>query len=168
MKSQELMWNWKLRKHMEEKETKKQQLHYFSILMLQAGENHCRNKFQSIPTLSQLENVSGMKHSLLWSTLSKYFPCPELPQGAQIHNPLQEFSCAGPLPSCHPSITQQLPTIYQSCFLPISFLKPLAKGCKYYSLFPLASRAWHSSSLPALNYQTFNYYRSKWHKILCI
>lgn len=137
LKSQLLTWNWKLRKNTGRKcnKGKKQQFHYFSILKLklQAGENHCRKKFQSIPTLNQLENVSGMKHSLLWSTLSKYFHSPELPMVSRSKPP------AGVSPpraqslsfSLHLSITHHLSAIYQPCFLPISFLKPLAKGCKY-------------------------------------
>lgn len=87
------------------------------------------------------------------------------PHGAQIHNPLQEFSCVGLLPSCHLSITQQLSTIYQSCFLSISFLKPLAKGCKYLRSIPTGISSLAFQSFTALNYHY--YYRSKWQKTLC-
>lgn len=77
-----------------------------------------------------------MKHSLLRSMLSKYFPCPELPHGAQIQTLCRGSALLVPNPSaslCHLSITHSasLP-IYQPCFLPISFPKSLAKGCKHF------------------------------------
>lgn len=71
-------------------------------------------------------------------------------------------------PLHHLSITQHLSAIYQPYFLPISFLKPLPKDANTYGLFSRALRAWHSSPLPAFNYQTSNYYRRNWQKTLCL
>lgn len=66
---------------------------------------------------------------------------------------------------CHLSITQHLSTLLSSHF----FLEASSQGMQtLLGLFLLAFWAWHSSPLPALNYQTSNYYRSKWQKTLCI
>lgn len=107
-----------------------------------------------------------MKHSLLWSRLSKYFHSPELPRGVQIQthcrgSPVLDSSppatCQSPCtsllfinhsaPLYHSSILQHLSAIYHPCFLPTSFLKPLAKGCKYSQ--PILPGTW-SLGIPAL------------------
>lgn len=107
-----------------------------------------------------------MKRSLLWSMLSKYFHSPELPCGVQIQThcrgspaldssppaTCQSLSTSLPFinhsaPLYHSSIIQHLSAIYHPCFFPSSFLKPLAKGCKY--SWPILTGTW-SLGIPVL------------------
>lgn len=85
----------------------------------------------------------------------KIFPSVRVPplRSTPIHIALQELTCVEVLPPCHLSITSRMYHLSPS-FPPISFLRHLAKGCKYFLLQAL--QAWDSSPLPALNASTLN------------
>lgn len=181
LKPQQLRWNWKLRKRIGRKcykgkssnsTTSQHESCSYRQERITAGRSFkasqpsisyrmsqewnipcCRARFQNISIAQSSPGVCRSKLTagvlLCWTSLL-----------------LPPVSHSAPL--YHLSITQHLSAIYQPCFLPSSFLKTLAKGCKYPWSVLTGIGTWHSSPLPALNYQTSNYYRSKWQKTPCI